>query len=295
LVPFLISGGLLALLGWRVSWTEVAQAGSHLNWPVMSSLTVVMVLCLYFWDALCLGTVYALADGSPPLSYRRLLRIRGVSYLAGAFNYELGQGFIALSMARIQSTSLLHSLSRSVLLAYHDLLVLLSLGLAASLLHGAGETAAIADVCLIGLAILLIAALAILLLPGRVRQRLKTSRWTEWLDSWQLARTPRLLLLRIVYYAILIAYGMAALRLCGIGVDALSALSALPLVLVADGLPSFAGLGTRETALLFLLPTSQPETLLAMSLFWSSGMIVVRLIIGLVVYWRPSAPARLEG
>jgi hypothetical protein len=285
IVPFLVSAGLLAWLFSRVSLRQVAQAAGHLNWPIMSIMTALMVLGLYFWDAWCLRTVYALESKEPPLSYRRLLRVRGISYLAGAFNYELGQGFIALNMARLQSTTILHSLSRGVLLAYHDLLVLLSLGLAASLLSSDPRTAPIAKVCSIGLVLLLSAALTIILLPFRLRQRLKALRWTNWLQSWNLARTPRLLLLRLIYFGILIVYGMIALQVCGIQVPVLLALGALPLVLVADGLPSLAGLGTRETALLLLLPDAQPETLLAMSLFWSSGMIVGRLSIGLFHLW----------
>jgi hypothetical protein len=62
-------------------------------------------------------------------------------------------------------------------------------------------------------------------------------------------------------------------------------LSTIPLVLLADGLPNFAGLGTRETSLLLLLAPREPPVLLAMSLIWSTGMILVRFVIGLAHLW----------
>ena len=61
--------------------------------------------------------------------------------------------------------------------------------------------------------------------------------------------------------------------------------STIPLVLLADGLPSVAGLGTRDTALQLLLSPDNPEALLAMSLIWSTGLVVVRSIIGLAHLW----------
>jgi hypothetical protein len=293
-LPFVISGGLLAWLLSRVSPSDVARAASQLNWPVLSVLTAVMVLALFFWDALCLKFVYVLDDRMP--SYRQMLRVRGMSYLAGAFNYELGQGFVAWSMARLQSTTLLHSLSRGVLLAYHDLLVLLSVGLAGSLagwLPGGDERAAqIGKFCLVGLSLLLLAGCILLVVRVRFRERLVHNRWTAWLGSWRLAHSPGLLLARLGYFAILIVYGYLALRICGIPVSGPVALRVLPLVLVADGLPSFAGLGTREAALLLLLAPPRPETLLAMSLFWSSGMIVGRLFLGLGYLWIESLKKR---
>jgi hypothetical protein len=50
-------------------------------------------------------------------------------------------------------------------------------------------------------------------------------------------------------------------------------------------LPNFAGLGTRETSLLLLLAPPEPAVLLAMSLIWSTGMILFRFVIGLAHLW----------
>ena len=54
---------------------------------------------------------------------------------------------------------------------------------------------------------------------------------------------------------------------------------------MATILPSASGLGTRETALYLLLPSQRPDVLVAMGLIWSSGVVVVRLGIGLAWLW----------
>jgi hypothetical protein len=94
-----------------------------------------------------------------------------------------------------------------------------------------------------------------------------------------------LLLLRVVYYAILGVYATTALAICRIDVDYATILGTVPLVLVADALPSISGLGTREAALYLLLGTEHREVLVAMGFFWSTGLIVFRLAIGLVHLW----------
>ena len=91
-----------------------------------------MVVALYLWDASCLPTVYSVDGNSWP--YRRSLHLRGVSYLGGAVNYELGQAALAWGVARLQNIGVVRMLSRSVLLAYHDIVVLLAAGWVGSLL-----------------------------------------------------------------------------------------------------------------------------------------------------------------
>jgi hypothetical protein len=88
-----------------------------------------------------------------------------------------------------------------------------------------------------------------------------------------------------VYFSIFAVYAASALEICHVPVDHQVVASTIPLVLLADGLPSIAGLGTRDTALQFLLAPDRPEALLAMSLFWSTGLVVGRSVIGLAHLW----------
>jgi hypothetical protein len=95
-----------------------------------------------------------------------------------------------------------------------------------------------------------------------------------------------LLPLRVVYFGILLVYATVALAICRIHVDWQVVLSTVPLVLLADGVPTFAGLGSREAMLHFVLaPGESNPTLVAMSLLWTIGMIVGRLMIATVHLW----------
>src|SRR5688572_19475215 len=161
IVPLAVSALLIAWLLSRISLGELVEAAANLRWQLLAPLTAVMVLALYVWDALCLKTVYTLHER--PLSYRQMLHVRGISYLAGAFNYELGQAFIAWNMAKLLSVGLIFTLSRSVLLAYHDLFVLLALGLFGWLLSGAAAATAIGPFCGVGLAGLALAGCSVAL------------------------------------------------------------------------------------------------------------------------------------
>jgi hypothetical protein len=93
-----------------------------------------MVVALYVCDAACLPIVYQ--AGERRIGYFESLKVRGLSYLGGAFNYELGQAGIAWGMAHRQRTSLLRMLSRTIVLAYHDAVILLAMGLVGSLMTG---------------------------------------------------------------------------------------------------------------------------------------------------------------
>src|SRR5262249_40553817 len=76
-----------------------------------------------------------------------------------------------------------------------------------------------------------------------------------------------------------------AMRICRLPADHSVVLSSIPLVLLADGLPNLGGLGTRDTALQLLIKTTRPDILLAMSLMWSTGLVVGRSVIGIVHLW----------
>jgi hypothetical protein len=243
-----------------------------------------MVVALYFWDALCLPTAYRVDENR--WSYWRSLHLRGLSYLGGALHYELGQAALAWGMARTQHTSVVRMLSRSVLLAYHDVVVLLGLGFAGSLLSDDPRVERVRPAVALALSIALSIAILFWLLPVAWRTKLWGTKIDELFAGWSLARSLRLVPLRCVYFSIFATYAAVALAICQIPVDHQVVASTIPLVLLADGLPSIAGLGTRENALQYLLSPGQPNAMLvAMSLIWSTGLIVVRSMIGLAHLW----------
>jgi len=284
-LPVAVSAGLIAWLLYLIPPSKVAAEFVKVPWEQILPVTAAMVLALYFWDTVCLQTVFA--TDSRVVPYRRMLHVRGTSYLLGAFNYELGQGLVAWSISRLQKISLLQTLSRSVVLAYHDLVVLLSVGLAGSLLVESPprEVRLVKLFAGVGLAGLVAVAVAFSLLPRGKRERFRQTRWGAWLVDWRWRRSLRLAWQRLVYFGILILYAGVALAICGIPVDSLVVASTIPLVLLADALPSVCGIGTRETALILLLNPENRAVIFALSLIWSTGMIVGRMTIGLLHYW----------
>jgi Lysylphosphatidylglycerol synthase TM region len=278
-----ISAGLLAWLLYRISPQALAHAASEVNWKLLAPVTALMVVALYLWDAICLPIVYRVDENR--LSYWRSLHLRGLSYLAGALHYELGQAALAWGMARTQSTSVVRMLWRSVLLVYHDVVVLLGLGLAGSLFSSDPRVERIRPVVATAFAGALAIAILFWLLPAAWRAKVWGTKLDELLAGWSLSRSLQLIPLRCIYFSIFAVYAAVALEIVHVPVDHQVVASTIPLVLLADGLPSIAGLGTRDTALQLLLTPDNPEALLAMSLIWSTGLVVVRSVIGLAHLW----------
>jgi hypothetical protein len=289
-LPLAVSAVLLAGVMWRVSPASLVEKAALLDWHLLAPATVVMVVALYLWDALCLRVVYQIGSGR--ITYGQSLHLRGLSYLGGALNYELGQGVLAWAMARLQNTRLVTMLARSVLLAYHDIFVLLLGGGMGTLFSGDPRAARFRPYIAAGLLVAVAIGAIIWLLPEKLRARFRSGDQPSFLEGWSLARTGRLLFLRVVYFSILVVYGLIAIRICRLPVETNVVLTAVPIVLLADGLPSFAGLGTREAALLFLLrpPTRDDEAqLVTMSLLWSTGMILIRFVIASAHLWIHAA------
>jgi len=253
MLPYCISAGLIVWLTSRFSTSEIIRAFAVLPWQRLLPMTVGLVIALYLWDALCLLTVFSVADWR--WTYRRMLRARGKSYLAGAFNQGLGQAALAWEIARVQGTSFAAALSRSILFAWHEGLILATAALTGSLCSEGPRPGHVRTLSVVILVVVLGGALLLGLLPASRRRYLEGTRWGAWLRDWSWRRSCRLVVLRIAYFAIVGTYVVSALWVCGQRFAPTVALAVIPLVLMATVLPSAAGLGTRETALYLLLPT----------------------------------------
>ncbi len=278
-VPALVSAALVCWLLWRFPPEEIGRKAALLDWQLLVPVTGLMVLGLYFWDAVCLRWLFRRLGYE--LSYGNVLHARGRSYLLGAFNYELGNAMLAWQLS--PAIPMLRTLAGCVLRACHDVAVLLALGLVGALLSSDSSSRATTLFCLAGIGTLLIAALV----AAMVRRNREESL-AGWLRAWRWWHSVQLGLLRACYYGIIFAYAWIALWLCGVVLDTGILIGTIPLVMLADGLPiSISGLGTRETALLYLLSPSQPEVVLAFSFTWSAGLMGGRLLLGLGHTWLP--------
>jgi hypothetical protein len=284
MLPPAISAILLAGVVWWVTPARLFSAAAELNWPPLVAITAVMVTCLYAWDALCLPTVYRFPGRH--ITYLQALHLRGLTYLGGALNYELGQGALAWGMARMQGAPLSTMLASSVLLAYHDVMVLLVGGGIGSLLTSDPRVVRLRPIIAVGLLIGVAVGMFVWRLPDQWRARFPWADKNVLFANWSVTRSLYLATLRVGYFSILVVYAAVALTICRLAMDWRVVLSTVPLVLLADGLPSFASLGSREAMLhLTLAPGERNATLVSMSLMWSTGMIVGRLAIATVHMW----------
>jgi Lysylphosphatidylglycerol synthase TM region len=286
LLPFVVSTCLVLYLVWKVSPRALLQVAVTLDWQLLVPATALLVLCLYLWDSLCIARLFSQPKHS--LTYLHALQARGFSYLLSAVNYELGQAMLAWKVAQRQGTSVLTTAGACLFLMVIDLAVLLGFGLIGALLQDQGGSSP-AVLCGSGLVGLVGGSLLTRFLPGDARAWLAGRRWGFWVGAWSWRKFGQLLMLRCGYYLIILSYAATGLAICCIPASLVVVCSVIPLVLLADGLPiSVSGLGTRETALLYLLDPDQPEKLLAYSLVWSAGLVVGRLGIGLAHWWIPS-------
>jgi Lysylphosphatidylglycerol synthase TM region len=286
--PILISAGLVAWLVQRISLPDLAEAARSLNWAALTALTGLFVLAVYLWDVVCIRWLYSLPRCE--LSFGGAAEARAYSYLWSALSYEAGQAVLAWRLAGVQKTSLVSSLSRCVLLAMHDLALLLALAFIGTLIDSRSSRpyrALLLTVLAGVLASLVMIILLWKILPPGPRQRMISTRWGNWLAWWQLRHSVVLFLLRLVYFGIQVIYAAVGLRVSGISRAFSMFCGVVPLVLLADAVPSVSGLGTRHAALDSLLELSPKEHSLVFhfSSLWSAGLILGRAGIGLACWW----------
>src|SRR5262249_5668559 len=137
-----ISAGLVAWVIWRASPQELIREAPLLPWQQLACATAALVAALWFADSFCVRWLFAQPDRALPFS--SALRARGSSYLLCSVNYELGQAAMAWGLSRAQGRTLISALGTCVVLAYHDVVVLLLLGLLGALLSAEPNAPAIA-------------------------------------------------------------------------------------------------------------------------------------------------------
>jgi len=283
-MPILVSGVLLAVVVARVSLDRLADEAANLNWPALVALTTAFVLALYFADAACLRWLFAQPDLR--MTYAAALHARGYSYLFSALNYGLGQAALAWKLSSLQRIPLIGSLGRLAVLVCHDLVVLLTIGLVASLFSSNPAVQAVRVFCMSALGVVGVGVAIVCSLPQTLRDRLRTTKWGVLFSWWTAGRSLRLCAIRSGYYSIVLVYVTIGLAICRLDVDTRIICSSVPLVVVVDGLPiSMSGLGVREAALKTLLDLPDETTVVAFSLVWSAGIIIGRSLLGLGHWW----------
>ncbi len=288
LLPLVGSSVMLLWLFSRFSLTELINAFGQFQWPLLIPLTWALVAFTFLWDSLCLRRLFS--QGTEPIDYGVVAHARGLSYLFAVVNFSFGQGLLAFILSRARGIRFAEAAGRCVVMAYVDVLTLLSVGLMGASFSSDPRIRYMPLVAGLALASLLSVVAVLKVFPGRAIPRFRQSPLGDAarLLDWPWSEIGSLAGLRLVYFSGSILYLWTALWIAGFAIGPLVAISVLPIIAMLEGLPlSIGGLGTRETALVLLLQPPHPELLVAFCLVWSGSFISGRMLIGLISLWHP--------
>jgi uncharacterized membrane protein YbhN (UPF0104 family) len=259
----------LGILVWILRGVEPSALVAALTWRVGA----LMVPALLAYGAVTLwietlSLTRPLETVSSTISKWTAARIKCASYLLGVVNYALGVA--ALSVLLISSV---------------DLLVVLGLAGIATAWMQSGAPAVNAGALFLALAGFF-GGLALLRTPASLGplDRLRSLPIFEGMRNVPASRLAELFALRILFAVCFVSICGAAFAAFEVSAPFVVVVAGVLIVAVVAAIPiAVAGLGTSQAAFLYLFADyASQETLLAMSLILSAGMLGLRALMGTV-------------
>jgi hypothetical protein len=279
--PLLVT---LAALGWVLGRFELAKIAAALDWRVAAVLGP--ALLVYGAATLALES----------LSILRMLpvrphgfgawtaaRIKCASYLLTIVNYALGGAALTVLLRRRAGLGLGEAAGVVLLISATDLLVVLGLGALAAA-AGGGDTPVVraGAVALAGLG--WFGGILLLRAPTHLGplERLRSLAVFEALRATPPARLLELVVLRALFAGCFIGVAGAAFAGFGIEIAPTRLVVGMVILAVIGALPiAVSGLGTGQVAAVYVFRgVAPPETLIAVSLVLSAGLIALRAAMG---------------
>lgn len=290
--PFIVSAALLTWVLWDVDFRRMLSLlTAQVAWIFIPALLVFSVATLAI-EAMCLVAVVSWSR--PFHDHVIAARIKAASYLLGIVNYALGAGATTVLLRRRTGMTLAESAGAVFVIGLFDLGSLIALVLVGVGMMGA-STPGLRIGVVVGVGAAVVAGFAVLRAPIRmgILDRIRD------LDVFRDARTlpigllARLGALRFAFVSVFVALCWATLWAFSVDVPPLELIVNVSLLLLISALPiAVAGLGTGQVILIELFKDYAPvETLLAVSLTLSFGLLVTRAAIGLVVAREYTAEA----
>lgn len=278
LLPVVVSAALFVFLARQIDFGAALAAIRGDALLVLVPALLVYTLLSLAIDALSLVRVVPGAGGS--LGATTAARIKAASYSFGLVHYALGAAALVVLLRRKGRLPLAEATGVVMLISAFDLLVVLGLTAFGSAFLVAEHLALRA-----GLVAGLLAAAPLGLVVLRSERslgpldRFRELRLMRSARELPGARLLELVLLRVLFVAVFIGLGGAALAAFGVrpppgelivGFAAIALVSTLPIAV--------AGLGTGQLAFVYVFRASgDAETLLAASLALSAGIILLRV------------------
>jgi uncharacterized membrane protein YbhN (UPF0104 family) len=282
-LPAVVSLGALA---WLLSTFDLRSLVAALD----ARVARVMLPALVLYGAATLViealSIRRLLEAPPPsFTIWMAARLKCASYLLAVINYTLGGAGLAVLLRQRTGLSLGESAGVVLLIALTDLGLTLTFGALGIVFAQAGVSVMLVG----GLAVIaagIVFGVVIVRVPGSLGpiERIRSLAVFTTLRRTPLAQLLELILLRCLFSACFISIAGAAFvafdveigisRLIG-GMMALAIVGALPIAV--------SGLGTGQVAAVYLFGDLAPaETILAMSLVLSFGLLALRTLMGIV-------------
>lgn len=283
-LPFAVSGGLLAWVLRDVDFGQMLSLmTAHVAREFIPALLAFVVVSLAI-EAWCLVAV--VSHSRPFHDLMIAARIKAASYPLGIVNYALGAGATTVLLSRRTGMTFAEAAGAVFVIGLFDLGSLIAFVLIGVGMLGAGTP---------GLQIGVVTAVGGLVVAGfavlRAPMRLGAFDRIRDLPIFRDARTLpirlliRLGVLRFVFVGVFIALAAMVFEAFDVPVPAIPLIINVSLLLLVAALPiAVAGLGTGQVVFVELFHEfASPETLIAISLTLSFGMIVTRAGLGLAV------------
>jgi hypothetical protein len=284
LLPAAVSVGALT---WLLSSVELSSLAAALSWHVVAvlapTLAVYGVVTLFLEAASIILLMRARPAG---FGLWTAARIKSASYLLAIVNYTLGAGALAVLLRRRAGMGLGESASIVLLIVSVDILILMVMAAAGTTLMTTGAPGVRAGLFAL-LIVGFIVGMTVLRMPAGLGpiDRIRSLTVFEALRATPLSRLGKLAVLRILFTSSFIALGGSAFAAFGIPIPMSDLVVGMVVVGVVGALPiAVAGLGTGQIAVIEVFGhLADKETLLALSLVLTAGMLALRTGMGLMV------------
>jgi hypothetical protein len=286
-LPLAVSIGALA---WVLHSIEFSALVSALTWRT-GRIVAVLVPTLLAYGAVTLfleaASIVLLMRFRPPgFGMWTVARIKSASYLLGIVNYTLGAGALTVLLRRRAGMGLGESASVVLLVASVDVLILMVMAAGGTTLMETGAPAVRAGLFAL-LVVGFVVGMTVLRMPADLGpiERIRSLTVFAALRVTPILRLARLAVLRVCFTSSFIALGGAAFAAFGISVPFSDLVVGMVVVGVVGALPiAVAGLGTGQIAVVEVFGhLADKETLLALSLVLTAGMLALRAGMGLVM------------
>jgi hypothetical protein len=285
-LPWLAAAALLALAAWRVDLGAVGGALQRARWGAYLGTAAAFSGFWLVLDSLVLARL--VSRFHEPVAWRRMLPLRGASYLLMAVSYDAAQLGLGVALHRRYGVSAA-ALGGTYLFYYLiDLATIACLGsLGARSLPGTlGQAMAAA------LAVVLAAVASAFVLLSlwsrapveRVPRVLRGARLLATLRRARARDVAEFAAWRTGFYASFIAFGALSLPAFGVLVPLRALVGIVPVVMSVSALPVTAsGLGSTQLAMGTLYaPWADPPAILAYSVVYSATLVLLRVPIALL-------------